>query len=326
LKTGSVAAISAAATDRFNLLSSDLALGHVKKKDRVGWNVVDKDLDPERQYMLLYSALLQHDVPGMLRGLLPTHPQYRDLRNALSITPKTETTKLNRIRLNMDRWRWLPHDLGRMYVLVNVAGYEMAVVENNRAIEAMNVVVGKTGWETPIFADTMVDMVVNPSWHVPASIAAEEMADVSEDYLARNHFVRTSDGGYRQLPGPDNALGQFKFEFPNKDNIYLHDTPADALFSRSDRAFSHGCIRLERPRDLAYLLGEKLAGKSSNQIDRLVDTGDERVVKFRRKIPIYILYFTTWVDDNGTVRYHHDVYGHDEALQPQTQKFERRAT
>ncbi|HUP89910.1 MAG TPA: L,D-transpeptidase family protein, partial [Longimicrobiales bacterium] len=232
--------------------------------------------------------------------------------------------RLEDVKLNMDRWRWLPHDLGQMYVLVNVAGYEMSVIENNRAIENMNVVVGKTGWETPIFADTMIDMVVNPSWNVPPSIANDEMASVSEEYLASHHFVRTKDGGYRQLPGPDNALGEFKFEFPNKDNIYLHDTPADALFSRADRAFSHGCIRLERPRDLAYLLGNKLAGKSAAEIDRLQATGDERVVKFRKKIPIYILYFTTWVADDGTVRYHTDVYGHDEALEPQTRKFETR--
>lgn len=234
--------------------------------------------------------------------------------------------RIAELKINMDRWRWLPHDLGKMYVLVNVAGYEMSVIENNRAIEEMNVVVGKTGWETPIFADTMEDLVVNPSWNVPPSIAEEEMGSVSDEYLVSHHFVRTSDGGYRQLPGPDNALGQFKFEFPNKDNIYLHDTPADALFSRSDRAFSHGCIRLERPRDLAYLLAGKLANKTPEQIDRMEQTGETQVVRFRRKIPIYILYFTTWVDDDGTVRFHHDVYGHDEKLQDQTIKFEARST
>ena len=234
--------------------------------------------------------------------------------------------RISEVKINMDRWRWLPHNLGQMYVIVNVAGYDMAVIENNRPIIAMNVVVGKQGWETPLFADTMIDMVVNPDWNVPPSIAQEEMGNVSDEYLASHHFVRTSDGGYRQLPGPDNALGQFKFEFPNKDNIYLHDTPADALFSRTDRAFSHGCIRLERPRELAYLLGEKLANESPDDIDRLVDTGDLHVIRFKKKIPIYILYFTAWVDDDGTVVFNHDVYGHDEALQPQAGKFEQRAT
>lgn len=236
--------------------------------------------------------------------------------------------RIAEVKLNMDRWRWLPHDLGKMYVMVNVAGFEMSVVENNRVIEEMNVVVGQEGWETPIFADTIENMVVNPSWNVPSSILEEEMANLANDpgYLARNNFVRTADGGLRQLPGPKNALGQFKFQFPNKDNIYLHDTPADALFSRASRAFSHGCIRLERPRDLAYLLGEKLAGKTPRQIDAMQATGDERWVKFRRKIPVYILYFTTWVDDDGTVRFHHDVYKLNEQLQDQTGSFERRAT
>ena len=236
--------------------------------------------------------------------------------------------RIAEVKINMDRWRWLPHDLGRMYVMVNVAGFEMSVVENNRAIEEMNVVVGQEGWETPIFADTLENLVVNPYWNVPASILEEEMAHLANDpgYLARNNFERTKDGGLRQRPGPKNALGQFKFQFPNKDNIYLHDTPADALFSRSSRAFSHGCIRLERPRDLAHLLGEKLAGKSPRQIDAIQATGQERWIKFRKKIPIYILYFTSWVDDDGTVRFHHDVYKMNEGLQRQTGKFDTRAT
>lgn len=236
--------------------------------------------------------------------------------------------RIAEVKINMDRWRWLPHDLGKMYVMVNVAGFEMSVVENGRAIEEMNVVVGQTGWETPIFADTMESMVINPSWNVPESIIEEEMANLANDpnYLARNNFVRTSDGGLRQLPGPRNALGQFKFQFPNKDNIYLHDTPADALFSRSSRAFSHGCIRLERPRDLAHLLGAKLAGKTARQIDAIQATGQERHIAFRRKIPVYILYFTTWVDDDGTVRFHHDVYKMNEGLQDQTGRFDARAT
>jgi L,D-transpeptidase YcbB len=236
--------------------------------------------------------------------------------------------RIAEVRLNLDRWRWLPHDLGKMYIMVNVAGFEMSVVENNRVIEEMNVVVGQEGWETPIFADTLENIVVNPYWNVPASILDEEMGNLANDpaYLTRNNFERTKDGGLRQRPGPKNALGEFKFLFPNKDNIYLHDTPADQLFSRTSRAFSHGCIRLERPRDLAYLLGEKLAGKSPRQIDNLLATGNEQWIKVRKKIPVYILYFTTWVDDDGTVRFHHDVYGHDKAIESQTGRFDERAT
>jgi murein L,D-transpeptidase YcbB/YkuD len=236
--------------------------------------------------------------------------------------------RIAEVKLNLDRWRWLPHDLGKMYILVNVAGFEMSVVENNRAIEEMNVVVGKPGWATPIFADTLEHLVVNPYWNVPPSIAQDEiMPAIAQDpgYLARNNMERTSDGGFRQRPGPTNALGEFKFLFPNEHDVYLHDTPADALFSRSSRAFSHGCIRLERPRDLAYLLGQKLADKSPEQIDRLSDMSTEQWINLKRKIPVYVLYFTTWVDDDGTVRYHHDVYGIDEQFEDQRVKFEQRA-
>ena len=236
--------------------------------------------------------------------------------------------RIAEVKLNLDRWRWLPHDLGKMYVMVNIAGFEMSVIENNRAIEEMNVVVGKPSWATPIFADTLENLVVNPYWNVPPSIAQEEVIPaIASDpgYLSRNNMERTSDGGFRQRPGPKNALGQFKFLFPNKHDVYLHDTPADALFSRSSRAFSHGCIRLERPRDLAYLLGNKLARKTPEQIDRLAATGSEQWITFKRKIPVYVLYFTTWVDDDGTVRYHHDVYGIDKQFESQRMKFEQRA-
>jgi L,D-transpeptidase YcbB len=236
--------------------------------------------------------------------------------------------RLAEVKLNIDRWRWLPHDLGKMYILVNVAGFEMSVIENNRAIEEMNVVVGKPGWATPIFADTLESIVVNPYWNVPPNIAKDEIIPaINSDpgYLARNNMERTANGGFRQRPGPKNALGEFKFLFPNQHDVYLHDTPADALFSRSSRAFSHGCIRLERPRDLAYLLGNKLARKSPEQIDRLLATGSEQWITVKRKIPVYILYFTTWVDDDGTVRYHHDVYGIDKQFENQQVKFEQRA-
>jgi murein L,D-transpeptidase YcbB/YkuD len=239
----------------------------------------------------------------------------------------TVDERIGEVKLNMDRWRWLPHDLGKMYILVNVAGFEMSVIENNRAIEEMNVVVGKPGWATPIFADTLESIVVNPYWNVPTNIAKDEIIpaiNADPGYLERNNMERTSDGGFRQRPGPKNALGEFKFLFPNKHDVYLHDTPADALFSRSSRAFSHGCIRLERPRDLAYLLGNKLARKTPEQIDRLAATGSEQWISVKRKIPVYVLYFTTWVDDDGTVRYHHDVYGIDKQFESQQVKFERR--
>ncbi|HSJ14237.1 MAG TPA: L,D-transpeptidase family protein [Longimicrobiales bacterium] len=232
----------------------------------------------------------------------------------------TVEERMAELRLNLDRWRWLPHDLGRKHVVVNVAGFEMEVIEDGRVIENMNVVVGQQNWRTPIFADTIEYLVVNPYWNVPPSILEDEIVPAlaqDPNYLERNDMERTSDGGVRQRPGPKNALGRFKFMFPNPENIYLHDTPAGHLFSRTRRDFSHGCIRLERPRDLAELMLRTATSRSPSELDAMLETHDEKWIKLDEKIPIYILYFTAWVQEDGTVRFHHDVYGRDEQLEEQ---------
>jgi len=234
----------------------------------------------------------------------------------------TVQERIAEVALNLDRWRWMPDNLGELYVIVNVAGFELEVVENDQPIEQMNVVVGKPGWDTPVFSDTMEHLVVNPYWNVPPSIYEEEIAPaLARDpaYLERNNMERTSNGSVRQRPGPENALGRFKFLFPNGDDIYLHDTPAGHLFSRASRAFSHGCIRLERPEDLARLLLTKASSRPESEIDNALATTSEKWIPFDRKIPIYITYFTTWVERDGTLRYHHDVYGLDEQLQEKRQ-------
>jgi murein L,D-transpeptidase YcbB/YkuD len=231
---------------------------------------------------------------------------------------QTIDSRLSELMLNIDRWRWLPHDLGKFFLLVNVAGFELEVVENDVAIERMNVVVGQPGWKTPIFQDTMEHIVVNPSWNVPESIMQAEVRPAmarNPNYLAEHNMELTKDGTARQLPGPDNALGDYKFIFPNKDNIYLHDTPAQSLFSRSQRAFSHGCIRLERPDDLAYLIASKATRSSPAEIRDKKASGKESWVKLTVPLPVYILYFTVWVDEDGTTHVYHDVYGQDKMLE-----------
>jgi murein L,D-transpeptidase YcbB/YkuD len=202
----------------------------------------------------------------------------------------------------------------------------------------MNVVVGKEGWNTPIFSDTVEFLVVNPFWNVPGSIAQEEVLPAmrrSPDYLVSHHFdvlmgdrivdpasvdfSRADTYRFRQRPGPDNALGRVKFMFPNNDNIYLHDTPAGQLFSLSDRAFSHGCIRVERPGDLARVLMQRVTSTPPEQLDAILAAGKEETIAFNEGVPIYILYFTAWVDEDGTVHFLHDVYGHDAILEQERQ-------
>ena len=154
IQGGDPVAMSQVATDRFNRVSSDLALGHVKKPARVDWWVVDKDLDAAKQDALLRSALAQHNIRAALDGLLPTHPQYAALKAALEITPASQTSQLNRIRLNMDRWRWLPRDLGQKYIIVNVPSFYATLVENGVNRWKHRAVAGKLSTPTPQLSAT----------------------------------------------------------------------------------------------------------------------------------------------------------------------------
>jgi murein L,D-transpeptidase YcbB/YkuD len=228
--------------------------------------------------------------------------------------------RIAELRLNLDRWRWLPDDLGERFLIVNIAGFELELVDRNRVIESMNVVVGQRNWQTPVMADTMENIVINPYWNVPPSIYEQEiLPNVERDpgWLARNNYEH-SGTTVRQRPGPDNALGQYKFVFPNADDIYLHDTPAGHLFSRTRRDFSHGCIRIERPADLARLLVRLQTSKNPAILPKLVASGREQWIKLERPLPVYLVYFTVWSELDGTLRFHHDVYGKDEQLQTES--------
>jgi murein L,D-transpeptidase YcbB/YkuD len=247
--------------------------------------------------------------------------------------------RVQQLRLNLDQWRWLPDDLGERYILVNVAGFEMELVENDSVLIAMDVVVGQEGWETPIFRDTMESIVVNPYWNVPGGIMEDEVLPAlrrDPGYLASNNMevVRgnnvvdagsidwtgvSANSGYRvrQRPGSDNALGQVKFLFPNANDIYLHDTPARAPFDASSRAFSHGCIRLEKPLELARILLDRVTDTPSSQLDALLARDTEQWIRVTEPLPVYILYFTAWAGEDGTMRFHPDVYERDERLREQ---------
>ena len=227
------------------------------------------------------------------------------------------------IRTNLDRWRWLRRDLGERFIMVNVAGQELEVVDNDSAVMAMNVVVGKVGNETPIFRDTLEHIVVNPYWNVPTNIANEELWPIvarDPGYLARNNYEVVTNGNHRsirQRPGPTNALGDVKFLFPNGHDVYLHDSPADHLFSQTERAFSHGCVRVERPRDLARLLFRMAAERDPDEYDELRTMETEKWVNVKNKMPVYILYFTAWARSDGVVNFYSDIYRRDENLREQ---------
>ena len=308
-QTGNPATISAAATDRFNLLSSDLALGHVKKPARIDWWVVDKDLDAAKQDALLRSALAQHNITAALTGLLPTHPQYAALKEALAATPASDEAKRNRIRLNLDRWRWLPRDLGQKYIIVNVPGFHATLVENGVNRWKERAIAGKLSTPTPQLSALATGVILNPWWEVPKSI--EKEAAGKKGFVS----VKGPDGKvqrWRQPPGPTNALGQVKFVMPNSKAIYLHDTNARSRFNDATRALSHGCVRTQHILDLAAELGSDDGGEwTRDKIDATLATNKTVQANFVKPVPVYIVYFSSAALLDGRIVDYKDLYGRD---------------
>ena len=309
IQTGNPAVISPAATQRFDQLSFDLALGHVKKPARVDWWVVDNDLNAQKQDALLRSALLQHSLTASLNGLLPTHPQYAALKEALAATPMSEVTKRERIRLNLDRWRWLPRDLGSRYIIVNVPGFHATLVENGVNRWKQRAIAGKLSTPTPQLSATAVGVILNPWWEVPKSI--EKEAAGKKGFVP----VKGADGKiqrWRQPPGPTNALGQIKFVMPNSKAIYLHDTNARSRFNDATRALSHGCVRTQHIIDLATeLLGDDGGEWTPDKIQEALDSKKTVQANFVKPLPVYIVYFSSAALLDGRIVEYKDLYGRD---------------
>ncbi|HET9337223.1 MAG TPA: L,D-transpeptidase family protein [Sphingomicrobium sp.] len=309
LTSGDPAILAKEATDRFNKLSSDLALGHVEGEARVGWHVVDQDLDEARQRALLVAALNENRLADALNGLLPAHPQYASLKSALQVTPRTDVDKLNKIRLNMDRWRWLPRELGEKYIIVNVPSYYATLVENGATRWKTRAVAGAIKTPTPALNATAVGVILNPWWEVPKSIAPEVAG--KPGYVA----VKGKDGKvqrWRQPPGPTNALGQLKFVMYNEHNIYLHDTNAKSRFNSEIRAASHGCIRTKDVLELAtMLLGDDNGEWTPEKIQETLASKKSKQANFVKPLPIYIVYFSVAANNDGSIVAYDDVYKRD---------------
>lgn len=224
---------------------------------------------------------------------------------------------VRQIVVNLERWRWLPRDPGERHVLVNVAGFRLDAVEDEQTALRMRIIVGKPYTRTPTFSSAINQVVFNPSWYVPRSIAVNEIGPrVKQDpgYLVRQNFEVLPGGGYRQRPGPQNALGKIKFLFPNRFGVYLHDTPTRSLFSRAVRTFSHGCMRIEKPMDFAVWLFRGDPKWTPEAIQAAVDAGRERKVALPRSVPVHVTYASAWVNEDGVLQVGRDVYDRDAGL------------
>jgi len=303
---------------------------------------VSEDLpDASSDSLDLFDDALREAVVGFQRrhGLDPDGVVGPATLAALNVTAEE---RVGQLVVNMQRWCWLPHDLGRSHIIVNIANFELDVIEDGNPVLTMRAVVGKDFRQTPVFTHKMTYLVLNPYWNVPETIALEDKLPlIKEDpaYLARENIrifqgwdddATEIDPGtmdwdgiseenftyrLRQDPGPGNALGRIKFMFPNKYNVYLHDTPAKALFARTERTFSSGCIRIEKPVELAEHLLRDNPDWTRETILAAIEAGIRQNVGLDRKIPVHLLYWTSWVDDDGAVHFRKDIYERDKPIE-----------
>jgi len=249
-------------------------------------------------------------------------------------TGATEPPNLRKLLVNMEQWRWMPERLGELYVWVNIPEFTVRIVKGDRVIHTERAIVGKADTQTPVFSDEIEQVIFHPFWGVPDSIKRNEilpsLARGSSRVLER-HNLRIQRGGrdvdpasidwattdirnfhVYQPPGGGNVLGVVKFRFPNKHDVYMHDTPTKNLFNASVRTFSHGCMRIREPQRLAEILLAEDKGWPASRVASAITSGPQNNhVNLTQKFPVHMTYFTAWVDDDGKLKSFPDIYGHE---------------
>lgn len=305
-------AVKMLAPQVFNSLAADLADGAVPPEARRRWFIDGPRIDPPAIDLAMTNALRAHRVGEALAGFAPIDPRYQALKKALAETPLEDAQKRYQLRLNMERWRWMPRDLGPNYVLINVAAFELIVVKSGAEIDRRRIIAGAVKTPTPQFAAQATGLVINPVWYVPSSIVAESVGALIKrdpEKAKSQGFYIASDGGVRQKPGPLNSLGVMKLAMPNRHSVFVHDTPAKALFKRDVRALSHGCIRVEGALDFAKLL--LAPAWDERALAAVAVTGSTVEIEFESPIPVYVAYFTAAPNASGEISFFPDIYGLD---------------
>ena len=297
--------------------------GRTRFDARRQWFVVDTDIDANPTSALMAGALQSHDVAGVIAGLQPTVPDYGELKGLLAVTPESAKTKRNLIRINMDRWRWLPRELGKYYLLTNVPEFQLRLTVDNSIIRSYRTIVGKVGkTATPQLSAVVQGVIFNPTWTVPQSIVKGEglgakLIGNPASALRQGYKVtRAKDGTITvvQQPGPGNSLGMIKLDMPNEHAIFIHDTPSRGLFNQPYRALSHGCVRTERAAELGITMAILGAGMKSDAAVEIVNSGKYTRVPMTKTFPVYIMYFTMASDINGKMGTFPDLYSRDGAV------------
>jgi murein L,D-transpeptidase YcbB/YkuD len=285
----------------------------------------------------------------LVHGTLPdgaVGPGTRRLLNGGPSQAAGSPAKIRAILVNMERWRWLPRDLGALYVTVNIPEFMLRVAKDDGPVYATRVVVGKPDTPTPVLSNEMQTVVFGPYWHVPTSIKVDEIRPYLREEASwffrssrwntsvlRRHGLGVRYAGREidpdsidwnqvdirnlelyQPPGPDNVLGRVKFVFPNKHDVYMHDTQQKNLFAYPVRAESHGCMRVQHPEELAAIIMSHDQGWSEGRTFTALETGYDQQVPLKQRIPVHVTYFTLKVNDDGSLSTYGDIYGHDTRL------------
>jgi murein L,D-transpeptidase YcbB/YkuD len=341
------------AADELNLTNSIATFVRNASTGRVAFSRVNGsiyfDLKSPDLQQVLQKIASSHDIAATLDSFNPQQPQYKELKAALArareagdaVVPATKTkihlahqngrsqakvpaARIDAILANMERWRWLPRELGTAYVMVNIPDYTLTVMKDGKPVWSTRIVVGQPGKRaTPLLAETMKYITFNPTWNVPPSIIRNEyLPALARDptALARIglRIGRNSDGSIRiyQPPSDRNALGRVRFNFPNQFLVYQHDTPDKYLFNKAVRAYSHGCMRVEHPDQYAETLlsiSQPEEGYTAQRIRSLYGRG-ERNINLKSPIPVYLTYQTAFIDDSGQLQTRPDIYGLDRTI------------
>ena len=309
--------LNAVADRVFTRLVTDLRDGRTPAEARVQWLVKDPDAALYPVDSVMRVALLSHDIETALASIEPDSPDYAALKAELAKTPVTDIKKINLIKTNLERWRWLPRTLGTRYLIANVPEYMLRVMDRGKILAKYRVIVGKKSTATPQLSALAQGVVVHPPWYLPQSIIKESVGALIANNPAgakAQGYTWTGEGktlAVIQQAGPKSALGFIKIDMPNPDAIFIHDTPNRHLFDRTERAFSHGCLRTERAMELGILLGILQSGASAEELADLIKAGKTQKHLFKTSVPVFISYFTMATGVDGKLQSYVDIYGRD---------------
>lgn len=316
-------------SDAFLSFADALARGAMPQETRLD----DEDLAPEPVSIpaALDSAINSPDPASAIEALAPQNPDYLALRRALQAYAGAASEpvadahhrsaaqrggsdeRVRQIIVNLERERWLPRHLPADRVWVNLPNAQLVLYRDNQPVFTTRVVIGQNDWQTPELKTDITGILFNPPWNVPPSIAQAEILPKlarNPGYMAQHHMVFRHNGAIQQLPGHGTALGYLKFEMPNRFDVYLHDTPMKALFARDNRRESHGCVRVQNPRELAALLSQQPV----EAIDKAIALGTTNRRGLPTPVPVFFVYQTAFLGANGQIEFRSDPYGRDQEI------------